>query len=251
MPERPAGRPRDLDTGSELRVLSASERSPSSMASAPVGWIDPCMGRPGKLSQRTPRRRSVSSLLVLAGSGSERAVAYPMSLEQRWFALRVRPRAEKSVATALRGKGYPEFLPLHRQKRRWSDRVVDVDLPLFPGLRLLAVRGRPAPSHPHDPRRAPCRGLRQDPSAGRRRGDVIPQALVRSHAEVQPWPHQFIGDRVRLTDGPLAGVEGTLTSVKGIPTSSSPSPCSSGRSPLSCRPTRLAGRSSAVLLSAF
>ena len=44
-----------------------------------------------------------------------------------------------------------------------------------------------------------------------------PSGRSQSHAEVHPWPNQFIGDRVRLTDGPLAGVEGTLTSVKGIP----------------------------------
>ena len=50
-----------------------------------------------------------------------------------WFALRVRPNYEKPVATALRGKGFQEFLPLVRTRRQWSDRVKMMDLPLFPG----------------------------------------------------------------------------------------------------------------------
>jgi len=39
-----------------------------------------------------------------------------------------------SVAAAtLRGKGYEEFLPLYRSRRRWSDRIKELDVPLFPG----------------------------------------------------------------------------------------------------------------------
>ena len=50
-----------------------------------------------------------------------------------WFAFRVRSRHEKLVSTALRGKGFDEFLPLSKSKRKWSDRSVPLDLPLFPG----------------------------------------------------------------------------------------------------------------------
>ena len=51
----------------------------------------------------------------------------------RWFALRVKPRFEKSVSTSARNKGYEEFLPLYQCRRRWSDRFQSVELPLFPG----------------------------------------------------------------------------------------------------------------------
>src|SRR5580704_5645490 len=37
----------------------------------------------------------------------------------RWFAVRV--------------KGFEEFLPLYRDRRRWSDRFKWIELPLFPG----------------------------------------------------------------------------------------------------------------------
>src|SRR3989449_2918115 len=50
-----------------------------------------------------------------------------------WFALRVRSRYENTVATILGGKGYEWFLPLYKSRRPWSDRIKEIQLPLFPG----------------------------------------------------------------------------------------------------------------------
>jgi len=50
-----------------------------------------------------------------------------------WYALQVRPRFEKIVASALLAKGYEGFLPLYRCRRRWSDRIKEIELPLFDG----------------------------------------------------------------------------------------------------------------------
>src|ERR1700691_2358771 len=58
---------------------------------------------------------------------------HPDSAPCPWFALRVKSRSEKIVATIARNKGFEEFLPLYQSRRRWSDRFKSVDLPLFPG----------------------------------------------------------------------------------------------------------------------
>src|SRR5436190_11636742 len=50
-----------------------------------------------------------------------------------WYALRVKSNHEHVTKTVLRGKGYEPFLPSHRVRRRWTDRVKDTDRPLFPG----------------------------------------------------------------------------------------------------------------------
>src|SRR5579863_2483916 len=55
------------------------------------------------------------------------------SVQHPWFALRVKSRSEKIVATIARNKGFEEFLPLYQSRRRWSDRFKSVELPLFPG----------------------------------------------------------------------------------------------------------------------
>ncbi|MEZ5317469.1 MAG: UpxY family transcription antiterminator [Vicinamibacterales bacterium] len=131
-----------------------------------------------------------------------------------WFALRVRPRAEKQVAMLLRRRGFEEFLPITRQRRRWSDRVKDVDLPLFPGYvfsRFVVDRRQPILMIP---------GVINVVSGGHGPQPVDDtemaslQTLVRSDRPVDPWPEEFVGRRVRLLAGPLAGAEGTLVSVR-------------------------------------
>jgi len=133
---------------------------------------------------------------------------------QQWFALRVRPRAEKVVAEALRGKSYEEFLPLHRERRRWSDRVAEVELPLFPGyvFSRFDVRKRlPVLTIP---------GVMLVVSSGKVPQPIDDseiealQILAKSRLRLQPWPFLHIGQRVRIIRGPLAGAEGLLTSVK-------------------------------------
>src|SRR5436309_2371991 len=55
------------------------------------------------------------------------------SLADSWFALRVKFRHEKLVSRILSSKGFEQFLPVYRSKRKWVDRVREIDLPLFPG----------------------------------------------------------------------------------------------------------------------
>jgi hypothetical protein len=56
------------------------------------------------------------------------------SLQFPWFALQVRARFEQGVADHLDGKGYELFLPLYKCRKRWSDRVKEVEAPLFPEI---------------------------------------------------------------------------------------------------------------------
>ena len=53
--------------------------------------------------------------------------------ELQWFALVVRSQHEKIVGSVLQEKGYEELLPLYSIRRRWSDRMKQLMLPLFPG----------------------------------------------------------------------------------------------------------------------
>src|SRR5215467_4873780 len=60
----------------------------------------------------------------------------PRSVSPRplqWFGLRVRSNFERQVSRLLRAKGVEEYLPAYRTRRAWSDRVRELELPLFPG----------------------------------------------------------------------------------------------------------------------
>src|SRR5438093_11350504 len=50
-----------------------------------------------------------------------------------WFAVQVKSTHEKRVTSLLQYQTYVCFLPLYTSRRRWSDRIKSVELPLFPG----------------------------------------------------------------------------------------------------------------------
>jgi len=50
-----------------------------------------------------------------------------------WFVIWVESRAEKKVEKRLAALGLPPWLPVVKERHRWSDRWRDVECPLFPG----------------------------------------------------------------------------------------------------------------------
>ena len=49
----------------------------------------------------------------------------------KWIAVYTKPRHEKTVSNELYKKGYEVYLPLLREKRKWSDRKKWIEFPLF------------------------------------------------------------------------------------------------------------------------
>lgn len=131
-----------------------------------------------------------------------------------WFALHVRSNFERTASTILCNKGYQEFLPTYRSRRRWSDRVKEEDVPLFPGYlfcRLDQNDRLPVLS---------TRGVVGIVGTGK---SPVPvegaelQAIWRvTHSDlaVNPWPHLNVGETVVIESGPLSGLEGVLLECK-------------------------------------
>jgi len=132
-----------------------------------------------------------------------------------WFALQVRSRFEKNVASFLDGKGYEWFLPTYRSRRRWSDRMKDVELPLFPGY--LFCRFNPQERLPilKTPGMISIVGTAKIPTAVDEAEIVALQMLVNSGLPRQPWPYLQAGQRVRIEQGALSGLEGIFLQQKG------------------------------------
>jgi transcription antitermination factor NusG len=135
------------------------------------------------------------------------------------YALRVRPRHEKSVALALERQGYEQLLPLYERRYRWvhaNSRTVRVRrLPLFPTYvfcRFDPERSLPVVKTP---------GVRNIVSFARY---PVPLAedeiaaisrITDSGCTVAPHPPLEIGSYVRIRQGPLSGLGGFLERVKG------------------------------------
>jgi len=137
-----------------------------------------------------------------------------MSEDSAWFALSVIPRKEKVTAQTLRAKGYEDFLPLYTVKRRWSDRVKEVELPLFPGY----VFGRFDPKIRLPILKIPSVmsivGLGKTPQSIPDLEINALQIVCKAGIHAVPYPFLTVGAKVQMNEGPLAGVEGILVQAK-------------------------------------
>ena len=132
-----------------------------------------------------------------------------------WFAVRVRSNFERATAQSLDCRGIKCFLPLYKARRQWSDRVKEIDLPIFTGyvfchleeprflpiletpgvVQVVGTGATPVPVEAHE-----MASLRQIAGSGK---------------ETRPWPYLTVGQRVRLRTGALKGVEGILANADG------------------------------------
>jgi transcription antitermination factor NusG len=132
-----------------------------------------------------------------------------------WYAIHVRSRHEKQVAATLKGKGIEAYLPLYRSRQQWSDRIKEVELPLFAGY----VFSQFDPQNQLPILQSP--GVVRIVSFGKELAPVDPRELdqveriLQSGLLVAPWPFLKVGDHVTLKHGPLKGLEGVILNVKG------------------------------------
>ena len=159
-----------------------------------------------------------SSTPTIAASGTADyvgAVALPASLtEPRWYAAYTCAKHEKRVAAELGAREVEHFLPVYRSVRRWKDRRVQLELPLFPGYVFvrLALGGRMRVVQiPSVVRLVGFNGL---PTALPDTEMEIMRAGLSQNLRAEPHPFLTVGRRVRITGGPFAGLEGILKRKK-------------------------------------
>src|SRR5215470_13224289 len=128
----------------------------------------------------------------------------------QWYAVYACANHEKRVADQLASRSVEHFLPQYESVRRWKDRKVRLQLPLFPGylfvhlaaqerlrvlqvpgvVRLVGFNGSPTPMPEEDLER-----IRQFLGQGWR---------------AEPHPYLQAGRRARVVRGALAGMEGIV-----------------------------------------
>jgi transcription antitermination factor NusG len=155
-----------------------------------------------------------TSIRTATAITSEDPLAVPFLTESRWYAAYTSARHEKKIATELTRLCVEHFLPLYTSVRRWRDRRVQIELPLFPSyifvhlplverLRVLRVPGvvrlvgftcSPVPLPDSEITRI--------------------RSILHDRFRAEPYPYLTTGKRVRVKTGPLAGWEGRVTGRK-------------------------------------
>ncbi len=131
-----------------------------------------------------------------------------------WYAVHVTCKSEKTVESLLQYKGYELFVPRYLSRKRWSDRLKTVELPLFPGyvfVRALAMGvGGLVCATP---------GVKRVVGFGGR-PSAIPDSEIDAVRRLTflgkalPVPYLRIGQRVEIKDGPFAGIIGIIRKTK-------------------------------------
>jgi transcription antitermination factor NusG len=142
------------------------------------------------------------------------AVARPQpwqgDLSFNWYAVYTVPCHEKQVAEHLKVREIEHYLPLYRSTRRWRNRsIVTLELPLFPGYVFV---------HAWRTDRAKILGVPGIHSiVGTSRGATpLPAIEIESMRNGlclhNAKPHSFlnVGERARICQGALAGMEGVV-----------------------------------------
>lgn len=131
-----------------------------------------------------------------------------------WHAIRVRPRWERVVASALRDKQIEEFLPVYRKRSHWSDRVKEMELPLFPGYVFCRADLSGRPTLVTTPGVIGILRFGGTPALVSDSEIQALKAVLRSGVPASPWPYLAVGQTVRIGCGALAGIEGILLQTK-------------------------------------
>lgn len=131
-----------------------------------------------------------------------------------WFALQVKQRYEQLTSTALRNRGYEEFLPLYKCRRRWSDRIKQLDLPLFPGYLFCKLDPNDRLPILTTPGVILVVGIGKIPVPVEESELAAVRSIVASQLPAQPWPFLSAGQPVRIDAGPLRDVEGVFLNHK-------------------------------------
>ncbi len=129
--------------------------------------------------------------------------------DPRWYVLFVRSNQEKRVAEHLGGRDVEHYLPCYTSLRRWKDRRVTLQMPLFPGyvfVRLPLLERMKILTVPNS---VSLVGAGNGPSEiSAEEIDSIRRGVEHSNAE--PYPYLKEGQHVVITSGVLSGMQGIL-----------------------------------------
>jgi len=136
------------------------------------------------------------------------------SYSTQWFVVRVKANCEWRVSQGLSNRGFAVFLPVQKRLSRRKQRG-QIEIPLFPGYVFaqfdcrasLPVLTCPGVVH------ILCRGSVAEPVDPSEMYAL--QSISRFARSVEPLPTFTIGQKVRISSGPLCDVEGIVLRDSG------------------------------------
>jgi transcription termination/antitermination protein NusG len=151
---------------------------------------------------------------TVQGSSFDAVTLADSFAEPHWYAAYTRAQHEKSVAAELGMREVEHFLPLYSCVRRWKDRRVTLESPLFPGYVFVRLALRERLRVLQVPSVVRLVGFSGQPAALPDSEMEIMRSGLSQGSRAEPHPFLTVGRQVRIVGGPFAGLEGVLRRKK-------------------------------------
>src|SRR5467141_5302514 len=154
-------------------------------------------------------------MISISGQNEPQREQLPMEfVEPRWYVAHTSANHEKRVAIQLTQRSIEHFLPLYESVRRWKDRRMKLQLPLFPGYVFVRLALRDRLRVLETPSVVRLVGFNGRPVALPDKEIEALQACAAAQINTEPHAYLTAGRRVRIKCGPLAELEGVLVRRK-------------------------------------
>ena len=160
------------------------------------------------ISMKEPLARRVVGAEDLAAEGTG------AFLQPNWYAAYTRANHERRVANQLAERGVENFLPQYESVRKWKDRKVRLQMPLFPGYLFVHIALHNRLKVLQVPGVACLVGYAGRPVAVPEEEFARIRAFLNHGIRTAPHPYLHTGRRVRVHSGPFEGVEGIVVRRK-------------------------------------
>jgi transcription antitermination factor NusG len=161
------------------------------------------MGLSLETPETTEQRSSLNGVILSASF-----------IQPHWYAAYTRAQHEKRVAAELVMREVEHFLPLYSSVRKWKDRRVQLESPLFPGYVFVRLALRERLRVLQIPSVVRLVGFNGQPAALPDSEMEIMRSGLSQSSRAEPHPFLTVGRHVRITGGPFAGLEGVLRRKK-------------------------------------
>ena len=132
---------------------------------------------------------------------------------KKWFAFYTKSRHEKSVHNTLINNGYEVYLPLLRERKKWSDRKKWVEYPLFKSYLFIKIEPKDSIFALKTPGIVRMIKFGNSPSPIPNQIILSLKLMLEGGYNPQPTDYFLKGDPVIIKDGPLKGLEGEIIKV--------------------------------------
>ncbi len=138
-----------------------------------------------------------------------------LTILQRWYAVYVRPRHEKFVASHLDVKSVEYFLPIYKEIHNWKNGCrMHMELPLFPGYLFTRIFLSQRVSVLECPGVIRFVGINHELSPVEDSEIESLRLGLQTHF-ARPHPYLAVGTKIRVRCGPFEGRIGSLVREQG------------------------------------